>query len=203
MLRFMFETSQEARSLTVQERLLMGLVKKRLPRERQGTNCSSNIEIINILFCEWWSSVHMNSPHINNKLTKLIITTWVNICIGKRQVSKHVRKDSTIVIAEHNNIKQENIQKDNIIFCLKNIILFDHLVIISQGYSIFSWDPQFLESFVQEIRVQNHREVAVFKYSYTIKTLSGFRKRFLHQSCIICVLNDIILESWFRQGEKT
>jgi len=43
---FSFETSQKEPSFTVKVKLLMGLVKKRLARERQRTNCSSNIEII-------------------------------------------------------------------------------------------------------------------------------------------------------------
>lgn len=46
MLRFLFETSQEAGRFTLHERLLMGLVKKKPPREGQKTNCSSDIEII-------------------------------------------------------------------------------------------------------------------------------------------------------------
>lgn len=47
----MFETSQNEASFTVQARPLMGLVKKKLPgeRERQRLNCSSNIEIIQTL----------------------------------------------------------------------------------------------------------------------------------------------------------
>lgn len=44
-----FQTSKKEASFTVEVRPLMGLVKKRLPRERQRTNCSSNIEIIKTL----------------------------------------------------------------------------------------------------------------------------------------------------------